>query len=1077
MAEYFAPLPFRRLEQGTDWRLVLKFLSKHYKDDLVRKCTAPLDRLSELRKTIASTCQAGSKQPVTEGFIESTLKEYAKLLAIAQLHFPLCTGEIKGLVFNWIESLDGKPKTSLNSNVELMGIIINMAAASTVVGANDAANKSVEGIKSGFKYFSTAAGLYQFASGLANKINTNEVTGELAAPVLNAYAQYCLAMGHHCSYLKAEIEMRDKHSVLSKLAMQASREYSQVESMLRGYNGCKGVEQCSRFALAAGHLFAARASWHLATEALAKEDYGVGIARLRDAEAALGQAQGSCPNTAAQTWVGTVAAPIHKMASDAQTQNDTVYFERVAKGLPPPEALGRNMAKILPADGVLAWPKETPDPFKDIIPMHVASVANDFRSKMTNEINMLTAWLQSHREGVRQSVSQLGVVAAIDQAEHSDRKQGRVPDAIRNKIITLRTNKDGSTFKVVDVLVNMLGHIANAAAAVESTSDKIEEELNKEIQEDLEACKMYGEKVWYGLRRPSSQLPDYQNLKKIIIELKGSVDTTISQPLEQLKGVLQQNLRELSRLDWPMEDLDALMPYSKTKHAKEMSKQVLLTVEKLKGALDRFTSLEKEENDLRSQIIDLLKLERLTEALASVPPDKHGEILESLKLTIEERITQLRSTASLSDQLLEECQQLMISMAEVKSDDPVADEIQRFCSSLDAACGLYQSLHQQLSDVSTNAAGLMDRANSCLTLAQSYTLGRSLEASDFRQSLDEQLAKKMKEVEQQRLQSEETKQSRERQAELQRQIAELEAVQNQGRVPGSGNAPAQAQASSVPSSGANPGQPTPGYQYHAQPQPGFIPTPTPGPVPYNGQGYGQPGHPTQGQYPPSAAPVHVMDTLSHQQQNDVMDDLFAPKPKAGGGTPYVYQPSPSAGASPQPSAQVQGQPQAQVNRPPQQGPPSYSPAPTQPPQQPMSGYSQNPGQPMQAPQQHQQYGAPPAQQGPSGYGGGYPPQGPYGGQYPPQHQQQQQPAYPQQQPGYGYPPQPQPQAQGRPPGQPQAPQGYPPQQGYPQQGYPPQAGYPPQQQQQQYYYAQPPPPQQQQQQYQQQYVPPFGPPK
>jgi hypothetical protein len=124
--------------------------------------------------------------------------------------------------------------------------------------------------------------------------------------------------------------------------------------------------------------------------------------------------------------------------------------------------------------------------------------------------------------------------------------------------------------------------------------------------------------------------------------------------------------------------------------------------------------------------------------------------------------------------LLDEVQELLNTLAVIRSSDSVSEEIQTICNGFDAACDLVKTIRQQLMDVQQFAGTVVDSVQQAVSTAESFALCRQLEAVDLQQSLDKEVALKMRELQNKRAAEPELQQSQLRQVELQRKIAELE---------------------------------------------------------------------------------------------------------------------------------------------------------------------------------------------------------------------------------------------------------------------------------------------------------------
>lgn len=778
----FTFFPFRKgAKDDPDWSTLTKFIKANYASNFNGNIQSAVDRLSEWKKVIAATCHNELKQPPNEAFIEMTLKPYVQLVATAQSHLPLHSGAVKGLSFEWKDSLDDSFKhSSTNCNVEVFSCIYNIAACYAYTASVDAESGNVDGVKNAFKTYQLAAGVYQTAEAFLKRLPAASVVRDATVESISALAKLCLCQAHHCSYLKAEFEMKGKHALLAKMAMEGGKQYDDQAKLMvsLGWPRTTFVKDLEVYAANMAQVFFARAHLHLATERMDAGEVGEAIGRFNSAIAHISRVT-KFTNGNMNSWVKGINAAVTDQHAKAVSANETVYFLRIAKDLPPPEGLGKSLGKAtapLPLTRVTS--NRDVDPFFGIVPAHIADVSSKHFAKMRELATSASHSVSSYRENIRRALNNLGVVAVISSLSHEVKDKGKVPEPLRSKIIAVKGGNVGTT-TLIQALFHSVVQMGELRSAAFAKLTAINECLTQEREQDESLAREYGDKMWRSCRPQSVLTPTYQEIAKLQICHNEVIIKELDEPLNRLKNQMAADTDCLVRLDWCMDDIDALLPYMKTKAVKEQDRNILEKVEKLKSLMTRFDQIDEDNNVKQRELNAVLEKDDIIHSLSSVDSDQYEGILDAASNDVKDMIAGIKGNVTTGESLLSEVENIINVLALTKSEDPVAVEVQKICNILETMIDLYQKFQQELTDLQRYATQCIEAVDGTLSSAQSFALARSMEAEDIKSALEAQINAKMKERQEKELSDISIASSQERQNALRKEIEELERQQKE----------------------------------------------------------------------------------------------------------------------------------------------------------------------------------------------------------------------------------------------------------------------------------------------------------
>ncbi|ORC91758.1 uncharacterized protein TM35_000053540 [Trypanosoma theileri] len=786
LPDKFITFPYRRgKEDVPDWCLCLNFISINHSSNNTSSVEAALKQMNSLHKTIVQTCRNDSKIIPSESFIEHTLKPYCQLVAMAQAHLPLHKAQVhKNMMFVWRDSFDDNYKNeSYNGNLELLCCIYNLAASYANVAAHQAQRGTVDDVKNAFKSFQNAAGYYETVEQLLNRLPPEHIKGDLTSESLNLLRRISLTTTHHCAYLKAEQDMKGNHTMLAKIAREGAKQYEETASATKvstwfGNNKKNSlVTQMEQMLSTMALIFNARAHLHLAVLREEADEVGIAIAHYNKAQSFLSKIP-KLSNDDLRSWVNSIINNVNKAHEKAIASNESVYFMRVPKEVEDPSGLPRPLGKATEQHCFTSFEsKRGEDPFFGIVPAHIASIASKWREKERNLVSVCTKSCTANRNKASELIQKLGVTAMIEVLSGEARTRGKVPTPLAEKIQSLHKGEGGTTVGVVASLLSMVKTCDELWVAANEKIQQIKAELEAEQKEDAVYLEAYGERMWRSARRPAYEVAEYHSIIAAIQDHEKGLQQWLVEPFGKAKIVVDESVRDLARLDWPMSDLDALMPFVGTNEAREQSQKMLSHVETLKKLMLRKQNIEETQDSRLRELNELIESDNVTFALSAVEANQRDVVLNKATQQISDAIERANETMREEDKVMQEVEAAVNNLGYLQSSDPVMEEMQKVCNGLENACSIYCNLRQEFSDIVRYGSSALDGLEATLSSAKSFTVCRKLEAEGLKESLDAQIAKKIAEMQQNQASANAIEESRKRQEELRRQIELLERQQ------------------------------------------------------------------------------------------------------------------------------------------------------------------------------------------------------------------------------------------------------------------------------------------------------------
>jgi hypothetical protein len=171
---------------------------------------------------------------------------------------------------------------------------------------------------------------------------------------------------------------------------------------------------------------------------------------------------------------------------------------------------------------------------------------------------------------------------------------------------------------------------------------------------------------------------------------------------------------------------------------------------------------------------------RVARALTAAPAGHEEATLDALQAEVIDHYSVVQGAIDSRRQYLTEIEAIMMDIAEKRSADPVAAEMQLVCNGLERAVELYNDSMATLTNLANAENVLLDEATIVRNAARSIRVARKYEADEFSENLERQISQRMNAMQQNASAlSNAADESRRRQVELQQEIERLERERQQ----------------------------------------------------------------------------------------------------------------------------------------------------------------------------------------------------------------------------------------------------------------------------------------------------------
>ncbi|CCW60926.1 unnamed protein product [Phytomonas sp. EM1] len=777
--DQFISLPFRRCEKNVpDWELCAKYIAANYPSNNNTHIRNAIKTMIDSHNIIAKVFSSETKSSLTGGFIDQILKPYCKLIVMAQAHLPLHSGKVsKNLKFFWRDSFnEGLKYESLNANVELVSCIYNLAASYAYVAAQQAQHGTIESIKEAFKNYQNAAGYYTMVKDLLFRVPPEHRNkGDFREESIELMIKVCLSEAHHCGYLKAEEAMKDNQEMLARIAKEGAKMFAEIHALMANSIWCQEKTCFAKKMLVLmsvdACLFEVRACLHLAVKNEEDTKMGTAIGYYNKALQVLDKLPKMSSNGMA-AWAGSVAKNAKTAYRKALDMNSSVYYERVPKEVPDVDGLTRSLGRVIENTSFIsgAFVRED-DPFFGIVPVHVSNLAMKWREKERSRVKSCNDTATEFCESAQNKMEQLGVMSIIQTFSCDTQGHRRIPEPLCTKILNLRTGSEGQVVSVTQNILDSVKINKELQTILTEKLHEIFEMFNEEKMKDDKLSDLYGEKIWRAVYPELKQTPEYNSIMAAYDMHKQNLEKYISDQLNTNMQTLDQNLRNIARLDWKMDDLHFLIPFAETKEVHEQSTKVKKWIDELKQVMSDFEVTVSEQKAAQNSLWDLLESDAIVFGLSAVEGTQQDTIFENESRSISDGIAKVTSITQKQSELVARAEKIIEEVSKLQSIDPLTQEMQKVTNGLENAYNVYRELLENFKNIAQYTSRIITEVEDTLSTAKSFIRTRQAAAQELQIQLDAQIQAKMDEL---KNIENELSHSRKRQEEIRAQMEQLQ---------------------------------------------------------------------------------------------------------------------------------------------------------------------------------------------------------------------------------------------------------------------------------------------------------------
>ena len=548
--------PSLKAPRGTEW---VKPLTEHLKKNF---SAAEADSHKTVIQDLQKQCKeirGWKDKDATPDKIEAVLLPYASRVMLIAQRF----AGFKG-IFKWSETLVPGEKTSLSPYMECLSTVFSIG----LLYMRQAASVSVtdsEGIKTSYRLYLTAAGVFQFLhSGcdeIWGRIPADDRGTDLSAEGIEFYAHLCITEGVRRGYLKAvkEPATAGKHSLLTKLAGEAVTKYGETVDKFKAIQAKKpdADSQILGYLYVCKDLQTARGLCHMAEEALIAEEIGLQVSLLNQAQQRASNVHTA--HAAGNLFLANYSYVVAAQREKAASENNKIYGQPVSKEQAVVPSLGKDFVKAIAFEAGPAkilnpqqevWGATGPAErgFEALVPAHIESDVESWKQELLLMVRRTERQLQEAHSGAVSSHESQTIMSGYDSSVSRS-----LPPQLRAKISRYQAEAKsaGNCYSFLkDTSAATLARCEQAFAAIADASSAMDKDFEQEKCVRTE----------YGAALPVSGalMDDLQEIRGSLSEINTKLARNKS-VAEAIGGTLDGAKDLLDRLDVSLEEVDAAL--------------------------------------------------------------------------------------------------------------------------------------------------------------------------------------------------------------------------------------------------------------------------------------------------------------------------------------------------------------------------------------------------------------------------------------------------------------------------------------------------------------------------------------
>jgi programmed cell death 6-interacting protein len=459
-----------------------------------------LQRLQVLRNNLSDISVIRNNSPTAVKEVTERIKEYLSMWNCILRCFTF--GEDKESInvhFEWYDAYTNDKKSSSNPMIERVGMLYNLGVMYSQMGA-DLVNSPENKVKEAANTFLIAAWIFDRIKLDLVNIQLKEFSLDLSESNLSMCSYLMKAQAQSCAYERVRAIRTDKPDLITKLAMQASKDYEVANgySKIVGLTGTANEKNAATIIQFKENAFRCRAYYWSAIELKKKCEQtiigmGKAVASIRKAVECVNAMKIKERSYTAELMgeYKALCAQCADAQRDIENQNHKFYHESVP--LHPPEIDPMPFGKPISIEAELEKSFEGKENFSLRIPPGVRTLENEYRKEVGMIIQEALEMAREMEEWRLQLLRKHNLPSSI----HAVSNEQKIPDDVWLRI---RKCKENGGF---GGLSQMLDGVQELAKCNEINILEIYTQLKEEEKIDAELRQKYGAK-W--IRLPSANL-------------------------------------------------------------------------------------------------------------------------------------------------------------------------------------------------------------------------------------------------------------------------------------------------------------------------------------------------------------------------------------------------------------------------------------------------------------------------------------------------------------------------------------------------------------------------------------------
>jgi len=456
--------------------------------------------------------------------------------------------------FTWYDAYTKEKTTYTNPIAERIGMLYNLGTMYNQMGV-DLTNLPGDKAKEAANLFLTAAWIFERIKLDLVNLKLTELTFDVSESCLTMCSSLMKAQAQFCAYKRIHTSRPDKHSLLAKLAMQASKDYE----VTNGYSKVVGIEKTFdtkillRTIQFKEGVFKSYAYYWAAMdqkEKCEKDAMGMGkaVASINKAMSCLEElkkVEKDFPPEAMNEYKSlyTDCVELKKTIEDS---NNRLYHESVPSC--PVEIDPMPYGKPISIEGELDKPFEGKEIISLTVPAEAKALYNEYKKEAGNIVQGIFEMQRQMEENQMQVLKKYNLPSSI----HATSNEQKIPEDMWQRIKKCKENGGACGLRGSIEGVEVL------AKCNENNIKSIYDQLKGEENEDKALKEKYGSK-W--TRLPSSSLNT--NMLKQVAYFQRNYETGRESD-KVIKEFAQASKAEFDLLELDRESLTNKIPKSST---------------------------------------------------------------------------------------------------------------------------------------------------------------------------------------------------------------------------------------------------------------------------------------------------------------------------------------------------------------------------------------------------------------------------------------------------------------------------------------------------------------------------------